>query len=330
MTFPISPKILSIMFVTLCSSAMADGFRPDSDLATSFVNEVATAEIAVFPTIIRTQDISAYSTASQKLAIESLKQNRLGTARPEDLQFYLGDPQGQSQFEVFQNAMQTIGEQLEEYDEDVDYIVVIEVLFRPSRQGDAEVFGIHVYVLDSGGENAFSFLLNSHHGSFSEAKLRASKNTAKSREQLAIKSTKIAMKALKQQIGRFREGIARSGNMGPGRSHDVQALADVRNVWNCQLNDYKTLADLVAASSVWLKAAKSNEGGEDVEAFLEFPIAADTGADDFLFVVVFADTNTWGVFNNDYPNSPAGEAEEAWGEVATCSASSLWELVEIE
>ena len=226
--------------------------------------------------------------------------------------------------------MQTIGEQLEEYDEDVDYIVVIEVLFSPSGQGDAKVFGIHVYVLDSGGENAFSFLLNSHHESFSEAKLRASKNTAKSREQLAIKSTKIAMKALKQQIGRFREGIARSGNMGLGRSHDVQALADVRDVWNCQLNDDKTPADLVAASSVWLKAAKSNEGGEDVEAFLEFPIAADTGAEDFLFVVVFADMKTWGVFNHDYSNSPAGEAEEAWGEVATCTGASDWASVEIE
>ena len=109
------------------------------------------------------------------------------------------------------------------------------------------------------------------------------------------------------------------------------AYADsIVQLWSCKLNDGKTEADVVAASSVWLKAAKTNEGGEDIEAFVDFPIAADAGDGDFTFVLVVADTKTWGVFNNDYLDSPAGEAEEAWGEVATCSASSLWASVEIE
>ena len=100
--------------------------------------------------------------------------------------------------------------------------------------------------------------------------------------------------------------------------------------WNCQLNNDKTPADLVAASSVWLKSAKSNEGGEDLEAFLEFPIEADTGDDDFTIVLVFADRKTWDTFYHDYPNSPAGEAEKAWGEVATCTGASVWTSVKIE
>jgi hypothetical protein len=109
------------------------------------------------------------------------------------------------------------------------------------------------------------------------------------------------------------------------------AYADsIVQLWSCKINDGKTEDDLVAASSAWLKAAKTNEGGEDIEAFLEFPIAADNGDDDFTFVLVVADTKVWGAFNHDYFDSPAGEAEEAWGEVATCSASSLWASVEIE
>ncbi len=108
------------------------------------------------------------------------------------------------------------------------------------------------------------------------------------------------------------------------------AYAGIVQLWSCKLNDGKTGADVVAASSVWLKAAKTNEGGEDIEAFVEFPIAADTGDDDFTFVLVVADTKIWGVFNHNYLDSPAGKAEEAWGEVATCSVSSLWESVEIE
>ncbi len=111
----------------------------------------------------------------------------------------------------------------------------------------------------------------------------------------------------------------------------VPAYADsIVQLWSCKLNDGKTGADLVAASSAWLKAAKSNEGGEDIEAFLEYPIAADNGDDDFTFVLVVADTKTWGAFNQDYPDSPAGQAEDAWSEVATCSSSSLWASVEIE
>jgi len=109
------------------------------------------------------------------------------------------------------------------------------------------------------------------------------------------------------------------------------AYADsILQLWSCKLNDGKTGADVIAASSAWLKAAKTNEGGEDIEVFVDFPIAADAGDDDFTFVLVVADTKTWGVFNQDYLDSPAGEAEEAWSEVATCSVSSLWESVEIE
>ena len=109
------------------------------------------------------------------------------------------------------------------------------------------------------------------------------------------------------------------------------AYADsIVHLWSCKLNDGKTGDDVIAASSVWLKAAKGNEGGEDVEAFLEFPIEADTGDDDFTIVLVFADRKTWDTFYHDYPNSPAGEAEKAWDEVATCTGASVWASVEIE
>ena len=109
------------------------------------------------------------------------------------------------------------------------------------------------------------------------------------------------------------------------------AYADsILQIWSCEINDGKTGDDVVAASSVWLKAAKSNEGGENIKAFVEFPIVGDSGDADFFFVLSVADTKTWGAFNHDYPDSPAGQAEEAWAEVATCSESSLSASVEIE
>ncbi len=104
----------------------------------------------------------------------------------------------------------------------------------------------------------------------------------------------------------------------------------VVQLWNCKINDDKTTADLVAVSEAWLKAAKSMKGGEELEVYLDFPIAAQAGDGDFTFVMVIGDTKLWGVFNDGYPDSPAGEADEAWAEVATCSGSSIWASVPIE
>ena len=111
----------------------------------------------------------------------------------------------------------------------------------------------------------------------------------------------------------------------------VPAYADsIVQLWSCKLVDDKTPADLVAVSEAWLKAAKSMKGGEELEAYLEFPIAAQAGDGDFTFVMVIGDTKLWGVFNDGYLDSPAGEADEAWAEVATCSGSSIWASVPIE
>ena len=107
------------------------------------------------------------------------------------------------------------------------------------------------------------------------------------------------------------------------------AYADsILQIWSCEINDGKTGDDVVAASSVWLKAAKSNEGGENIKVFLKFPIAVDTVDGDFTLVVVFADTKTWGDYTHDYADSPAGKAEEDWYKVATCLGSEIWNTVD--
>lgn len=102
------------------------------------------------------------------------------------------------------------------------------------------------------------------------------------------------------------------------------------HMWHCQLNDDQTVAELEAVSADWLKAARGMKGGEEIEVYLEFPIAADAGDGQFSFVMIIADAKTWGIFMNDYDGSPAAEADEAWSEVAACSGSSVWASVEIE
>jgi hypothetical protein len=105
----------------------------------------------------------------------------------------------------------------------------------------------------------------------------------------------------------------------------------VVHIWTCELNDGKTGEDVVAASSAWLKAAKSMEGGEELELNLEFRIAANIGDDGFNFVLIAADEKTWGTwYGASDPDSAMAEANAAWAEVAACSSSSLWFSVDIE
>ena len=112
----------------------------------------------------------------------------------------------------------------------------------------------------------------------------------------------------------------------------ASAFADsVVHIWTCQLNDGKTNADAVAISSDWLKVARNVEGGEDLEVYVEFPIAASAGDGSFNFVLIAADEKTWGVwYGGEDQDSAMQDANEAWSEVAACSGSSLWFSVEIE
>ncbi len=194
-----------ILFVFLFSQALADsGYQPETDLSTAFVDGVSSAEIAVFPTIVRTPKLTSYSRASQQRVVELLAENSMGKGKTADIRFRMGDLRGKSQWEMFESSMQKIGRQLRKYKGGADYVIVLEVLIFRSRAGAMEVFGIHCFVLEPRGTNVFSFLLNSHHRAFVDANLRTSDPTATGKEWLAIESTKIALTALKAEYEQVR------------------------------------------------------------------------------------------------------------------------------
>ena len=66
------------------------------------------------------------------------------------------------------------------------------------------------------------------------------------------------------------------------------SLADaaVVEVWQCQLKDGKTADELRAASSAWLAAVKSMEGGAEVEAYHNFSVVAYNGENGFNFISI--------------------------------------------
>jgi hypothetical protein len=47
-------------------------------------------------------------------------------------------------------------------------------------------------------------------------------------------------------------------------------------------------------------------------------------------MLIADNAKNWGAFQDAYEGSAAAEADEAWGDVADCSTSSIWNSVKIE
>jgi len=183
------------------------GFRPPSEYAPAFLDALDTATIAVFPSIVRRSDRTAHSFASQAQIVAFLNESGIASAMTKARRIDLGPLRRPSQWEMFQYGAESIAAKLEGYETGADYTLVMEfILPEPHR-----VFGIEVYVLDRQGRNAFSFLLNSHHQMFVDAKLIAGSSSEEARARMIEDAALVGMTAFELQIDRARAGYERHG-----------------------------------------------------------------------------------------------------------------------
>lgn len=179
----------------------APGFRPPSEYAPAFLESLDTTTIAVYPTIVRRADRTAHSFASQSQIIDLLNSENIVTAIAARRRINLGKLQGRSQYDLFLEGGRRIAEVQRTHASEAEYLLVMEFLFPVNNQ---TIFGIQCYVLDKNGENAFSFLLNSHHQLFVDAHLIADGTSEAARAKLMAKATQAGVTALKQQIEHSR------------------------------------------------------------------------------------------------------------------------------
>jgi len=106
--------------------------------------------------------------------------------------------------------------------------------------------------------------------------------------------------------------------------------ASALQVWECTLKEGKTPQDAEAVSIAWLKAAQGLKGGDQMDVYLTYPVAAEAGGGRFNFVMVVPSFADWGEFENGYEGSAAAKADDDFADIATCSGSSLWASVKME
>jgi len=93
-------------------------------------------------------------------------------------------------------------------------------------------------------------------------------------------------------------------------------------IWNCTLNDGKTMDDVATANGKWVKFMNANVEGGDIQSFGQTAMVGDQGS--FLYIDVFPDMKAW-IAGKAAIDSAEGKALEAeLNKVASCTSNSLY------
>ena len=101
------------------------------------------------------------------------------------------------------------------------------------------------------------------------------------------------------------------------------------HILQCQHDDEMSDEQVEVISAEWLKVAKEIKGGENLELYLNFPVAAKAGDVDFLIILIAPSFAEWGAFMDNYVGSAAEKHDEKHADGVDCGDGSLWESVKI-
>jgi hypothetical protein len=97
------------------------------------------------------------------------------------------------------------------------------------------------------------------------------------------------------------------------------------HVLSCEQGDDASEADVIAVVAEWLAEAKKVKGGENLNAFAMFPMAATMGSYDLMVVITAPNFEEWGRFIDAYEGGEVSEVDNKFADTIICPDSALWE-----
>ena len=178
------------------ASYMEDCLVTESDMYRRFYHSLKEKGIAVFPGVVKNDDGTTYHLASRDTIASSFQNRGVSSVHLVDGEVDLGGLEGiNSQWALFERSMPLFSDHLKANPIDSGYALVAEYVVEETIN---VIHVIQCYILDSDGEDAFSFLLNSHHQLFSDA--RPETEAVESRDELIGKGADVIVKALQYQF----------------------------------------------------------------------------------------------------------------------------------
>lgn len=105
-------------------------------------------------------------------------------------------------------------------------------------------------------------------------------------------------------------------------AHDHEASKDrYVEVWDCKVNDGKTMEDVKAANSQWVEHVNAHVEGGDIHSFILTPVVGKRGG--FLYADSFPSIEAWHGSREAMKSEPGQAIDKALEEAADCSSNSL-------
>jgi hypothetical protein len=102
-------------------------------------------------------------------------------------------------------------------------------------------------------------------------------------------------------------------------------------IFACEQDDDTSEEQVRAQAQEWLAAARTMKGGDQMNAFLYFPVAVNAMREaDFYFMITAPSFEQWGVFWDGYSGSAAAKVDAKNNNAGTvCPNSGVWEVEKI-
>ncbi len=96
-------------------------------------------------------------------------------------------------------------------------------------------------------------------------------------------------------------------------------------VLSCEQANDASEDDVTAVVAEWLAEAKQVKGGENLNAFAMFPMAATMGSHDLMIIITAPSFEEWGRFIDAFEGNEASEVDNKFADTVICPDSALWE-----
>lgn len=106
-------------------------------------------------------------------------------------------------------------------------------------------------------------------------------------------------------------GLASTGNA---------AESTVINLWECKINEGKSIEDVQAANSKWVKYANANVEGGNIQSYIMTPLVGI--AETFKYADSFPSLTSWTTMT-EFDNEAIKAIEKGLNAAATCSSNTL-------
>ena len=104
----------------------------------------------------------------------------------------------------------------------------------------------------------------------------------------------------------------------------IAAADSIAESWTCKVKEGKTIEDVQAKNSEWLKWINANVEGGGIMSSIGTAVVGNTQT--FIFVDTYPNLATWAAAKDALDSEEGDELDDLFEDVSDCSENRLWKI----